>query len=128
MRTLKINIVVFAAIAIMASTAALAFAQAAPGEIQTTVSQRNCDQVVLSYTGGCNIEEAFPVGEVMDVYVETHAFGLNANQKVDQVKILGYEGDHHVKAQLSEGRIRPCDVVALQPAPASTPMCAYRVH
>ena len=115
MKTFKLHLVCFAAIAILISGISLTYAQTEPAKVKVEVEMKSGDQVTLFYGGSGNIKKDFPVGKVIKVYARNRAFGLNYNQMVGKVKILSFEGENFIKAQVVEGIIHSGDVVKIKP-------------
>ncbi len=115
MKTFKLLLVCFAAIVILVSGISLTYAQKEPAKVKVDVEMKSGDQVTLFYGGSGSIKKEFPVGKVINVYARNRAFGLNYNQMVGKVKILSFEGDSFIKAQVVEGMIHSGDVVKIKP-------------
>lgn len=115
MKALKVHVACFVAFAIMVSGAALTDAQQQPEKIKVKIEIRVGDEVTLFYGRSGDMEKEFPLGQEMGVYTRNLAFGLNQNEKIGKLKILGYGGEYFIIAEVVEGTIgRPGDAIKLK--------------
>ncbi|HTY26099.1 MAG TPA: hypothetical protein VMC85_23415 [Desulfomonilaceae bacterium] len=122
MKANRTCLISFVVIAILLSGASLAYAQKNQKKIKVDVAMKKGDEVTMFYGGTGDMKEIFPVGGVMNVYEKVLAFGLNENERIGRVKIVGYVGDNYLKAQVVEGTMRAGDVVKLKPGPGPAGM------
>ena len=115
MKTFKVGLFCFVAVVFLVSGISLTHAQKEPAKVKVDVEMKSGDQVTLFYGGSGDIKKQFPIGKVINVYARNRAFGLNYNQMVGKVKILSFEGDNFIKAQVIEGIIHSGDVVKIKP-------------
>lgn len=122
MKSLKLSLACFVAVAVLLSWASLNHAQTSPEKVKVEVEKKVGDDLTLFYGGGAKIKKQFPVGAVVNVYSRNRAFGLNFNQRVGKIKIISFEGDNFIKAQVVEGTVRSGDVVKMKPNAAAACM------
>jgi len=114
-------LIIFLAVAFLASSASLSFGAEKSNKIKTKVHSKIGDEVSLFYGGGSgDIKEVFPIGSVLDVFKRNKAFGPNIPQKVGKVEVVSYVDDNHFKGKMLEGRVNEGDILKLKPG-SNTP-------
>jgi len=85
-------------------------------ELAGEVVSKKSKTVQIFHSGTNDVKKTFCVGDVLPVYREIYVYGVIKKTEVGKIKILSFNGDHNINAEVLEGKIKNGDVVQKESA------------
>lgn len=113
---MKRSLLLFLVLLIMSSLSAAVQATTKEQELRGEVELKKEKVIYLFHSGTKDVRNAFCVGDIVPVYREVYAYGATKKTEVGKIKVISFTGDHYLKAEIVEGKIKRGDIAQKEAA------------